>query len=83
MVSKNSGSLMALTSSHRHSYKTQTSTDLHIFTYIPYYYEWIESVTGLKLPQCTGPQVEKNAGSLYDLLSQGDFGSNIDDAIVF
>lgn len=57
VVSENSGSLMALMSMRRHCSTSPTNTDLHIFTYLPYYYKWIESVTGLELPKCTGPQI--------------------------
>lgn len=30
----------------------------NVYAYVPYYYEWIESVTGLKVPKCDGPQAQ-------------------------
>lgn len=32
--------------------------NIDIYTYFPYYYKWIESVTGLNLPTCDGPQAQ-------------------------
>lgn len=29
---------------------------VQVFTYAPYYYRWIEHVTGLEVPKCSGPQ---------------------------
>lgn len=29
---------------------------VQVFTNVPYYYRWIEHITGLELPKCDGPQ---------------------------
>lgn len=86
MVLKNSGSLIAMMSSRRSDFTSPTLTSLHFYTYIPYYYKWIESVTGLELPKCTEPQegdeqndVKKKDEpmSVYEWLSLGIFNSDL------
>lgn len=50
---QNDGSLVGV-SSGTHNARDQGR--IQIFTNVPYYYKWIEQVTGLELPKCHGPQ---------------------------
>lgn len=58
VVLKDSGALIAVISMRIYCYESPTFTSHHIYTYIPYYYKWIERKTGLELPKCNGPQME-------------------------
>lgn len=58
MVWADNGAFVGLVSSGMSQY-TETGQYLvyqQIFTYVPFYYEWIEQITGLEMPKVNGPQ---------------------------
>lgn len=56
LLSKSNGDLLGVTSFHHNNGRTPQAVKFQVFTNVPYYYRWIETRTGLKLPKCTGPQ---------------------------
>lgn len=52
MLSKSDGSLVGVVSNMIYSDSLRTQE----FTNLPYYYQWIEQRTGLRLPKCDGRQ---------------------------
>lgn len=57
------GKLIGVTSFAIHL--TPTLIDTQVFTNVPYYYEWITRRSGLKLPNCVGPQADSFAESIW------------------
>lgn len=52
LLSKNDGKLIGVMSSYI-KFDRDYQSILQIFMNIPYYYEWIERITGLEIPKCT------------------------------
>lgn len=57
ILSKRDGNLMGVTSlSVPFRDEPVFRVNIQVFTNVPYFYGWIEHITGLELPKCTGPQ---------------------------
>lgn len=56
VITKDGGHLVGIVSFGISSFAAGMTEN--VYTYFPYYYEWIESVTGVKLPKCDGPQAQ-------------------------
>lgn len=64
LVWESDGKLIGVMSSYVKYTKNEhksTNLILQIFMNIPYYYAWIEHITGLELTKCNGPQASSFA----------------------
>lgn len=53
MIRKRDGALLGTASMVLYTDSTTNIPSHQIFTFVPYYFDWISAVTGLLLPQCS------------------------------